>query len=50
VRFGGLLHVVDPGNAPLLTGGAFGPEGGLMATVALLLSFPLFWWWGRRRG
>lgn len=49
VRFGGLLHVVDRGNAPLLTGGAFGPEGGLIATVALLLSFPLFWWWGRRR-
>jgi membrane protease YdiL (CAAX protease family) len=50
VRFGGLLHVVDRGTAPLLTGGAFGPEGGLIATGALLLSFPLFWWWGRRHG
>ena len=48
VRFGGLLHVADRGTAPLLTGGAFGPEGGLIATVALLLSFPLFWWWGHR--
>ncbi len=47
VRFGGLLHVVDRGTAPLLTGGAFGPEGGLIATGALLLSFPIFWWWGR---
>ena len=33
VRYGGLLAVADWGKAPRLTGGAFGPEGRLLATV-----------------
>ncbi len=49
VRYGGLLAVVDRGTAPLVTGGAFGPEGGLVGTLALLLGWPVVWWWGRRR-
>lgn len=50
VRYGGLLEVVDRGTAPWLTGGPFGPEGGLLGTALLVLSFPILWWWGRRRG
>ncbi len=39
----GLLALSDGGPA-LLTGGTFGPEGGLLATTALLLSLlPLLW-------
>jgi membrane protease YdiL (CAAX protease family) len=49
VSYGGLLAVSDRGIAPLITGAAFGPEGGLIGTLALLLSFPLFWLWDRRR-
>jgi membrane protease YdiL (CAAX protease family) len=48
VRYGGLLSVTDL-RAPLLTGGAFGPEGGLLATVVLLLAFPVYWLWGKWR-
>jgi len=46
-HFGGLFTVVDRGTAPLITGAAFGPEGGLVGTLLLLASFPLFWLWGR---
>ena len=49
VRYGGLLAVTDRGARPLITGTAFGPEGGLLGTAALLASFPLFWLWGRWR-
>ena len=49
VRYGGLLTVIDRGTAPLFTGGAFGPEGGLLGTLVLLSTFPIFWWWGRER-
>ncbi len=48
VRYGGLLAVADQGKAPLITGAAFGPEGGIMGTLVLLTAFPVFWWWGRR--
>lgn len=48
VRFGGLLVAIDSGTAPWLTGGAFGPEGGLIGTVILVTSFPVLWFWGRR--
>lgn len=49
VRYGGLLAVTDRGTAPLVTGAAFGPEGGLVGTLALLSAFPVFWLWGRWR-
>lgn len=48
VRYGGLLSASDL-QAPLLTGGAFGFEGGLLATAVLLLAFPVYWLWGRWR-
>ena len=48
-RYGGLLIAIDRGAAPLFTGGAFGPEGGLLGTLALLTTFPVLWWWGRQR-
>jgi membrane protease YdiL (CAAX protease family) len=49
VRYGGLLAVSDQGTAPLFTGAAFGPEGGLVGTLALLSAFPILWLWGRWR-
>jgi len=48
VRYGGLLSVTEV-RAPLLTGGTFGPEGGLLATASLLLAFPVYYLWGRWR-
>jgi membrane protease YdiL (CAAX protease family) len=48
VRYGGLLSVANL-QAPLLTGGKFGPEGGLLATAFLLLAFPVYYLWGRWR-
>jgi membrane protease YdiL (CAAX protease family) len=46
----GLLVTSIEGN-PLLTGGAFGPEGGLLGTAALCLGLGvlLIWRWARRR-
>jgi membrane protease YdiL (CAAX protease family) len=49
MRYGGLLAVSDAGTLPWLTGAAFGPEGGLVGTLALLTAFPVFWLWGRWR-
>jgi len=49
VRYGGLLAVTDRGAAPIVTGAAFGPEGGIVGTLALLSAFPVFWLWGRLR-
>lgn len=42
MSWAGLLATAT-GGPPLLTGGAFGPEGGLLATAVLLLSLPLLW-------
>ena len=49
VHYGPLLIVVDRSPAAWLTGASFGPEGGLIGTVALLSSFPVLWLWGRWR-
>jgi membrane protease YdiL (CAAX protease family) len=43
----GLVLTSTIGN-PLLTGGAFGPEGGLLSTLALCLALLLLWAWRRR--
>ena len=47
----GLLVTSIDGNT-LLTGGAFGPEGGLLGTMVLCLGLVvlLLWRWARRRG
>ena len=46
----GLLLTSTGGN-PLVTGGTFGPEGGLLSTVALCVALValLTWWWEKRR-
>jgi membrane protease YdiL (CAAX protease family) len=49
LHYGGLLAVTDRGAAPLVTGAAFGPEGGLVGTLVLFSAFPVLWWWGRWR-
>jgi membrane protease YdiL (CAAX protease family) len=49
MRYGGLLTVNGSGTGRLITGGAFGPEGGVLGTLVLLSAFPVFWWWGRKR-
>ncbi|TEU14265.1 MAG: CPBP family intramembrane metalloprotease [Anaerolineales bacterium] len=47
---GGLLltQVSQAGSA--ITGGAFGPEGGLTGLAAQLLGLLIFWLWAKRRG
>lgn len=43
--------LLEKSNSPsLITGGAFGPEGGLLGVIALLLGLLLLWHWGRRGG
>jgi len=45
------LLVVEPSQAAsLVTGGAFGPEGGLSGLAALAFGLVLLWVWSRRRG
>lgn len=39
-----ILNLVETGP-DWLTGGAFGPEGGLVTTIVLLLSIAIIWWW-----
>lgn len=38
----------EPGGPAWLTGGPFGPEGGLVATVAIGLATAAAWRWGRK--
>jgi uncharacterized protein len=40
---------IEQGGPPLVTGGAFGPEGGLIGVAAMLLGIFLTWAWVRRR-
>ncbi|MBI3287315.1 MAG: CPBP family intramembrane metalloprotease [Chloroflexi bacterium] len=43
----GLLEVRPVGGDSLLTGGAFGPEGGLLGLLAVTLGGAILWAWGR---
>ncbi len=45
---GGLILSESTGN-PLITGGAFGPEAGLIGTVALVIGLLILWAWQRAR-
>jgi membrane protease YdiL (CAAX protease family) len=38
----------SPGGPVWLTGGSFGPEGGMLATVAIVLATAMAWRWGRK--
>jgi hypothetical protein len=44
---GTLFNLVETGP-DAITGGPFGPEGGLAVTVVLLASCGLVWWWGKQ--
>jgi uncharacterized protein len=37
-----------PGGPPWLTGGSFGPEGGMLATVAIAMAIGVAWRWTRK--
>ncbi len=45
---GGLILSESTGN-PLITGGPFGPEAGLIGTVALVIGLLILWAWHRTR-
>jgi membrane protease YdiL (CAAX protease family) len=42
---GGMIFNLMETGPDWLTGGAFGPEGGLATTIVLLLSMAIIWWW-----
>lgn len=46
---GGTLFNLMEVGPDVITGGSFGPEGGLAVTVVLLASCLLVWWAGRRK-
>lgn len=41
---------IEQGGNPLITGGAFGPEAGLIGIGAMVLGMVLTWLWVRRQG
>jgi membrane protease YdiL (CAAX protease family) len=49
LAYQGLLRTTVGGGSHLFTGGDFGPEGGLLATIALLIGWGVIWLWSRRR-
>jgi len=46
---GGMIFNLMETGPDWLTGGAFGPEGGLATTIVLLLSMAIIWWWPASR-
>lgn len=48
--FRGSLLQIRQGGSDLVTGGAFGPEAGLMGILGLLVVLALFYLWQRRSG
>jgi membrane protease YdiL (CAAX protease family) len=49
IAYQGLLRTTISDGGRVLTGGDFGPEGGLLATIALLTGWAVIWLWHRRR-
>ena len=50
IAYRGLLRATVSGGGRVFTGGDFGPEGGVLATVALLAAWAIIWLWARRAG
>jgi len=48
LRTGASLLGTESTGAPLITGGEFGPEGGLIALPMLAVGTAALWWWVRR--
>ncbi|MGQ9614031.1 MAG: lysostaphin resistance A-like protein [Chloroflexus sp.] len=46
---GGMIFNLIETGPDWLTGGAFGPEGGLVTTIVLLFSMAVIWWWPTTR-
>jgi membrane protease YdiL (CAAX protease family) len=49
LAYQGLLRTVVHDVGQIFTGGDFGPEGGVLATFALLSGWLIIWLWARRR-
>lgn len=49
IAYHGLLRTTVNSGGQVFTGGDFGPEGGLLATVLLLVCWAIIWLWARRR-
>jgi membrane protease YdiL (CAAX protease family) len=49
LAYRGLLRTTLGEGGRLFTGGDFGPEGGLLASVALLAGWGVIWLWARQR-
>jgi membrane protease YdiL (CAAX protease family) len=48
ITLGVTVFETETTGPELVTGGAFGPEGGLVALLALVLGVASLWWWVRR--
>jgi membrane protease YdiL (CAAX protease family) len=49
LAYRGLLRTTVGQELWMVTGGDFGPEGGVLATLALLAGWAVIWLWARRR-
>jgi membrane protease YdiL (CAAX protease family) len=49
IAYQGLLRTTVSDGGRVLTGGDFGPEGGVLATIALLIGWAVIWLWHQRR-
>jgi membrane protease YdiL (CAAX protease family) len=43
------LLLIETGGNPMITGGTFGPEGGLLTTIAMSLGLLILWVWRRKQ-
>ncbi len=43
------ILVTDVSGPDVVTGGAFGPEGGVLGLIAVIMGMAAIWWWYRLR-